>query len=360
MNQKKQNDNLTRRRFLKWTAGGLVGAGALALGLNNWNRTASGTTTVTQTRPAMGTFVEITASGKNERNVNQLIDKAYDTITEVDRTMSVFKGTSSVYKLNQPGEVRIGLTPDMFQVLREAQEISRLTNGSFDVTSGPLLELWGYYDGKLHVPTNQELERRLNLVNYQNLTLNPSSVTLPHPNARIDLGGIAKGYAVDRGVEVLKQGGVKSGLVNAGGDIKVFGSLEGRSSWKVGLQNPLREGDVLCALNLYLSAITTSGDYESFFTYEGDKLAHIIDPQTGHPVEDVLSVSVLTEKAIRADGLSTGAFSQGRDQALATVDKLEDTDLIYIHRNETGRIEVDFTKGLDNRIKKSGLEVQLN
>ncbi|MBS3814242.1 FAD:protein FMN transferase [Candidatus Bipolaricaulota bacterium] len=362
MNQKEQKNSLTRRKFLKWTTGGLLGAGALTLGLNSWKRTAKGTTAVTQTRPAMGTFVEITAGGEKKKKVKNLINKAYEKIIDVDKTMSVHKDNSPVHNLNNPGNKKINLRPNTLQVLEEAQNISRLTDGSFDITSGPLLDLWGFYDGKLSVPSPDDLKQALNLVDYQKLTLEPSSgtATLPDRNGKIDLGGIAKGYAVDKAVEVLKNGGVQSGLVNAGGDIRAFGSPEGKSTWKVGLQNPLQKNDLLFGLNLFLSAITTSGNYESFFTYRGNKLAHIINPHTGWPVEDVLSVSVLTEKAIRADGLSTGAFCQGKDEALATIEKLEDTELIYIHKSEKGKIEVEMTEGLADRINGNRLEVQLN
>jgi thiamine biosynthesis lipoprotein len=212
------------------------------------------------------------------------------------------------------------------------------------------------------VPTEAELKETLKLVDYRKLTVHAGegTATLADPRVAIDLGGIAKGYAVDRAVEVLKQGGLSAGLVNAGGDIRGFGSPEGGRDWQVGLQHPLREDELLSVLKLYLPAITTSGNYESFFTYRGDKLAHIIDPKSGRPVEDVLSVSVLTDKAIRADGLSTGAFSQTPERALETVEELDDTEIIYIYRNDSGMIDVEVSGGLEGQVSAGGLEAGLN
>ncbi|MCF7876074.1 FAD:protein FMN transferase [Candidatus Bipolaricaulota bacterium] len=361
MNSEDKQNDLTRRSFLKWTAGGLLGAGALTAGIRPWEKSAKGVT-VSQRRPAMGTFVEITARGQKEKKVNDFIDKAYDRIAKVDETMSVFKGGSRVYRLNEPGTKRTSLTPEMAEVLLEGQKISRKTGGSFDVTAAPLLDLWGFYGSELNVPTDKELETTLELVDYRNLSVDAEEGTasLADPRAAIDLGGIAKGYGVDQAVEVLKDGGLSAGLVNAGGDIRGFGSPEAGRDWKVGLQHPLKKNDLLSALKLYLPAVTTSGNYESFFTYQGSKLAHIIDPVTGRPVEDVLSVSVLTERAVKADGLSTGAFSQKPEKAIETVEKLDDTEIIYIYRSGSGGINVEVSGGLQDRVDASSYESGLN
>ncbi|MFB6291276.1 MAG: FAD:protein FMN transferase, partial [Candidatus Bipolaricaulia bacterium] len=347
---KSENTDLTRRKFLKWTAGGLLGAGAITLGLKPWKETAQGVT-VNQTRPAMGTFVEITARGEDEAELSRLVDKAYEKITKVDKSMSVFNQGSRVHRLNAPGTKRIDLTPGLAEVLSEADRISGITDGAFDVTSAPLVKLWGFYEGDLSVPSRDQLAETLKLVDYKGLEVDTASgtATLPDPRAGIDLGGVAKGYGVDQAIEVLSQGGATAGLVNAGGDIRGFGSPEGNRAWKVGLQHPLNEDQLLGALNLALPAVTTSGNYESFFTYRGSKLSHIVDPRDGRPVEDTLSVSVLTDRAVVADGLSTGAFSQSAPKALTTVSRLEDTELIYIWK-EKGKIKVEVTEGLKGEV----------
>ncbi|MCF7876498.1 FAD:protein FMN transferase [Candidatus Bipolaricaulota bacterium] len=354
-----ENTDLTRRKFLKWTAGGLVGAGALTLGLKPWKGNPKAVT-VSQKRPAMGTFVEITARGEEEGRLDQLLDEAFEEITEVDESMSVFKEQSNVYRLNRAGNKKVDLTPGTAEVLTEGQRISQITEGSFDMTSGPLLDLWGFYDGKLSVPSEGELSETLKLVGYEGLEVDPAraTATLPDQQAAIDLGGVAKGYGVDRAVEVLKDGGASAGLVNAGGDIRGFGSPEADRAWKVGLQHPLTEDELLGALDLILPAVTTSGNYESFFTYRGSKLAHIIDPRDGRPVEDTLSVSVLTDSAVEADGLSTGLFSQSATEAVSTVSELEDTELIYIW-NEDGEVKVEVTEGLQGEVDRSSYEREL-
>ncbi|MFB6214875.1 MAG: FAD:protein FMN transferase, partial [Candidatus Bipolaricaulia bacterium] len=357
---KSENTDLTRRKFLKWSGAGLVGAGALALGLKPW-KGKTRAVTVSQNRPAMGTFVEITAAGEEEGGLNRLIDKAYERIKTVDESMSVFKEGSRVHRLNSPGTKRVELTPGLADVLTEGIRISKITDGSFDTTSAPLLDLWGFYEGELTVPTKAELSETLKLVDYRGLEVDPSrgTVTLPDGDSAIDLGGVAKGYGVDEAVELLKAGGATAGLVNAGGDIRGFGSPEEGRAWKVGLQHPLTEDELLGALDLILPAITTSGNYESFFTYRGDKLSHIIDPGDGRPVEDTLSVSVLTDQAIRADGLSTGLFSQSPEEAKATVSDLDGTELIYIWK-EDGRAKVEVSEGLEGEVEGSNYESKLS
>ena len=351
-----ENTDLTRRKFLKWSAGGLVGATGLAFGLKPWKNSTAEAVTVSQQRPAMGTFVEITARGEKEDRLTRLIDKAYKRIKTVDESMSVFKGSSRVRRLNDPETKQVDLTPDMVEVLTEAQRISSITDGSFDATAGPLLKLWGFYDDDLSVPSETDLAETLNLVDYNGLEVDSSRgiVTLPDRRSAIDLGGVAKGYGVDEAIEILKDGGAAAGLVNAGGDIRGFGTPEANRDWKVGLQHPLSEDELLGALDLILPAVTTSGNYESFFTYQGSKLAHIIDPRTGRPVEDTLSVSVLTKQAVQADGLSTGLFSQSAEEARATVSELDDTELIYIWK-EDEQAKVEVTEGLEGEVEVNQL-----
>jgi thiamine biosynthesis lipoprotein len=309
----------------------------------------------------MGTFVEITARGEDEADLNQLIDKAYERIKQVDESMSVFKDNSRVYRLNLPGQDEVELTPGMAEVLEEGQKIAELTEGSFDVTAAPLLGLWGFYEDELNVPTERELEEKLELVDYKSLKLDGAKGTakLASPEGAIDLGGVAKGYGVDKAVEVLKGGGASAGLVNAGGDIRGFGSPEDKGAWKVGLQHPLSEDKLLGALDLILPAVTTSGNYESFFTYRGSKLSHIVDPRDGRPVEDTLSVSVLTKRAVLADGLSTGLFSQSPERALSTVSSVNDTELIYIGK-EDGEVKVSVSEGLEEQIERLQFQRRLS
>ncbi len=361
MNQQSNNSNLTRRKFLKLAAGSVISATALTLGIEPFHKEANGLTRTT-TRPAMGTFVEITGVGESKSEVNEAIDYAYSKIDEVNKTMSVFDKNSNIYRVNVPGSTKVNLTSGLSQVLLESKHISELTDGSFDVTSAPLLDLWGYYTGKLTVPDETHLRETLKLVDYQTITVNSDTNTLllDSPRQAIDLGGVAKGYAVDETIHALKESGLTGGLVNAGGDIRGFGKPSNGSFWKIGLQDPGKEDSLLAALELILPAITTSGNYESFFTYQGNKLAHIIDPKTGKPVEDVLSVSVMARTATVADGLSTGLFAQDPDRALSVIEGLDDTELIYIYKTNDRRIGVKLSSGLLDQVHRRMLEARLN
>lgn len=360
-----QNESLSkpisRRKFLKWATRGVIVAGGAFLGLEYLNRTK--VFSQTGRRFLMGTFADITAYGPKEEQVLRAIDEAYTKMIHVDESMSVFKVSSPVYKINASSDKKEAiLDPNLAYVLTRANEFSEVTSGSFDITVAPLMKVWGFYDGRLDVPSDTEIEETLEKVGYENINFDKSEGILrfAYPDMEIDLGSIAKGYAVDKAIEKLKGHDLSGGLVNAGGDIRVFGSPSKRDTWSIGLQNPLEDGDILCPIKLLTGAITTSGNYESFFTYQGQKLAHIINPKTGLPVTNVLSVSVLADTALDADALSTGTFVCGPEEAIELIEGMDNTEIIYIYRNKRSAIKVATSRGLVKKINIKKIESLLN
>jgi thiamine biosynthesis lipoprotein len=220
-------------------------------------------------------------------------------------------------------------------------EYSRITGGAFDVTYASV----GFmYDFRArHRPSESEIRRALPAVNYRLVRLDARhhAVRYLRDGVRIDLGGIAKGYAVDRGIALLQQRGIQHALVSAGGDSRVIGDRFGKP-WIIGIRHPDRKDEIVTRLPLVDTAISTSGDYERYYDEDGERYHHIIDPRTGHSASAVRSATVLADTAIRSDGLSKTAFVLGAEAAIAIYEKLGDVDAVIVSPDG----KVHYTRGL--------------
>ncbi|MCB7130451.1 MAG: FAD:protein FMN transferase, partial [Candidatus Brocadiales bacterium] len=198
---------------------------------------------------------------------------------------------------------------------------------------------WGFYTGNVSVPDAGEIESILPAVSYENIEIQEQgesgSIFFKHPDTRIDLGGIGKGFAVDRAVDMLKGRGITSALVNLGGNIYALGHPPGADTWKIGVQHP-RDKDVLLGyIELVDMGIATSGDYERFFTVDGQRYSHIIDPRTGMPASgEVISVTVVARSATEADALSTGVFILGRERGAELLEGLKDVGALIAYEHD--------------------------
>lgn len=272
----------------------------------------------------------------------QAIDAVLDEMRHIDDSMSVYKPTSEVSRVNELAAreaVKIG--PELFGLLTTALEYSRITEGAFDITYASVGYLYDFRERKR--PTDAQIASALPAVNYRHVLLDPaaSTVRFSQPGVRIDLGGIAKGFAVDRGIDILLARGYRHALVNAGGDSRVIGDRLGKP-WIIGIRHPDHPDQVITRIPLTDSAFSTSGDYERYFDEGGVRYHHIIDPHTGHSASKVRSATVIAPTATRTDGLSKTAFVLGPDEALRIYDSLPDVDAILVAPD--GRIL--YTKGL--------------
>src|SRR5579863_2832536 len=280
----------------------------------------------------MGTriFVELWAEDTDKQRGEQAIDAVMDEMRHIDESMSVYKPASEVSKVNDlaAGEA-VKISPELFGLLTTALEYSRITEGAFDITYASV----GYmYDFREHKrPTEQQIAAALPAVNYRHVLLDPKtqSVRFSQPGVRIDLGGIAKGYSVDCGIEILQARGYAHALVNAGGDSRVIGDRFGRP-WVVGIRHPDHPEQVITRIPLVDAAFSTSGDYERYFDEDGVRYHHIIDPHTGHSASKVRSATVIAPTATRTDGLSKTAFVLGPEAALEIYNKLDDVDAVLV------------------------------
>lgn len=262
---------------------------------------------------AMDTVMSLTAYGKS---ADAALDEAVAEVDRLDRLLSTGNGESEVSQLNAAG--RLTLSEDTAEVLGEALELCRETKGLFDPTVYPLMELWGFPSGDYRVPTQEEIQALLPLVDGQGVELIDNTAVLA-PGQAIDLGGIAKGYTSARLAEIFARHGVTSALINLGHNVQTVGARPDGQPWRVAIQDPTGEdGDWAAVVEVENEAVVTSGGYERFFEENGEKYIHILDPRTGRPAQsDLLSVTIVSPDGALADGLSTALFVMGSQDAAA-------------------------------------------
>src|SRR5450631_1596120 len=279
----------------------------------------------------MGTRITVELWSEDRPKAEAAIDAVLDEMRHIDESMSTYKPTSEVSLVNaKAADGPMHISKELFDLLVKAKEYSVLTDGAFDITYASV----GYmYDFRKHIhPDEAQIDKALPAVDYRHVLLDPKKQTVQfsQKGVRIDLGGIAKGYSVDCGIEVLKSLGVTRAYVSAGGDSRIIGDRFGKP-WMVGIRDP-RKGadDVITRIPLVDAAISTSGDYERYFEENGVRYHHIIDPHTGHSASKVRSATIIGPAAIRTDGLSKTAFVLGPDKAMEIYNRIEDIDAIIV------------------------------
>ena len=279
-----------------------------------------------QSEIAMDTVLTITVVAPTEGVAQAAIDAAMAEVRRLEALLNFWADDSEIAALyRNAGDRPVKVSPDTLAMIQAAMYVSEQTAGAFDPTVGPLMRLWDFR--KMKMPTPTELSKRLGLVDYKAMKVDPvaSTAFLAKRGMSFDTGGIAKGYAVDRAVERLKAAGIKSGLVALAGDIRAFGTRPEGKPWRVGIRDPrAKEGqdDVIATVTLTDQAISTSGDYERFFVRDGVRYHHILDPATGQPARGTRSISVITKQSVMADGFSTGAFVMGPRAGMALLQRL--------------------------------------
>ena len=261
----------------------------------------------------------ISAYGADRPSVHEAISAAFAEVQRIDTLMSLHRPESELVRLNATAAHRaVQVSPELFHVIAEAQNIARQTEGSFDITVRPLVQLWGFIWKDYRRPTSAELEAVLPSVNYRWVELEavPRTVRFLRPGVSLDLGGIAKGYAVDCAVEKLRALGMTNVLVRAGGDLRAIGAPPGSTHWRVQLEDPRKQGHRR-TIQLRDQAVSTSGNYENFFMVEGRRYSHILDPRTGWPVQGVASCTVLAPTCLESDAWATALFVYGASPSLA-------------------------------------------
>ena len=291
-------------------------------------------------RPVMGTFARVVAVAADSNTARGCIEVAFEQLRSIENLMSYQKDDSELTRINRnaaKGPVRV--SESTFEVLQKALEFSELSDSAFDITVGPLVDLWRSAAEVNSVPTDAELREARSRVGFEKLILdaNEMSVKFTVDGMKLDLGGIAKGYAIDKAVEAMQKYGASGAMVDVGGDIRCFGRPPGgKKYWLIGLQDPgetkehIGEGKTLLVLKLTDAAVATSGGYRRFALIEGKKYSHIIDTKTGSSSEGLASVTIISKNATDTDALATAVSVMGPDEGLKLIESLAEAEAILI------------------------------
>ncbi|MFH1128695.1 MAG: FAD:protein FMN transferase [Candidatus Omnitrophota bacterium] len=274
-------------------------------------------------RLMMGTFVEVTSPDKLAKNI------VFQELTRVENLLSKYKPGSEISRLNRQG--KLAVSPETFYILKKSQELWKLSDGAFDITVSGLVDLWGFTDKKYKVPEESEIKAALKFVGSQKIIFNDEKnvVEFIASGVKVDLGAIAKGYALDCALKKLKENNITSCLINIGGQIYCLGDRFGKP-WKIAIQSP-RGKDFVDFLELKDAGVATSGDYEQYFVKDNARYSHILNPKTGYPANSgIISATVITNNNLVADALSTAIFVLGKEKGMELIKKFPGTKVKII------------------------------
>lgn len=308
MSQEQGNLTIDRRTFLKYS--GMLGIGVAFGGLMPISESVAfdrKLSKVTRARLSMGTFAAITAMHPSRTEADDAIGKAFEEMDRVSRLLNRYESASAVGTLNNDGHLS-DIPSEVSEVIARALHFHKASHGAFDITVKPLVDLYKeHFAAHQSPPSEAEVAKVLELVDGSAVRFDGRTVRFAKEGMGITLDGIAKGYVIDCGAKVLEREGIRHALINAGGDIRAIGGKEGRTPWKVAIQNPDKEGPYADTITMTNGAIATSGNYEIYFDKE--KLYHhIINPKTGRSPLQSTSVTVLASNVMDADALSTAVF----------------------------------------------------
>lgn len=290
----------------------------------------------------MGTRIDVTLWHEDKSLADKAIAAVFAEMERIDQTFSSYIETSELSQLNRTGaKGPQAVSPEMMSLLKASADASELTEGAFDITYASVGHLYNYREKKQ--PTDKQRQQKQAAIDYHFVKLEQQKVTYLHHDVVVDLGGIAKGHAVDRAIQLLRDLGIESASVSAGGDSRLMGDRRGRP-WIVGIKNPRKDDDIAIRLPLSDVAVSTSGDYERYFIDEatGERVHHIINPRSGKSARSVISVTIVGSEGIQTDPLSTGVFVMGVEKGLHLINQLEGIDVIIID----AKGKVHFSKGL--------------
>jgi thiamine biosynthesis lipoprotein len=273
-----------------------------------------------KTKPLMDTLVTVTVVADSDKKADSAIEKAFSAIERFGDKIDFFKETSELSAINRnAGIAAVKVSPETLGVIEQAVYVAEKSDGAFDPTVGPEIGLWDF--AKKIRPSDEEIKKNLPLVGYRNIVIDKkkSTVFLKEKGMKIDLGGIAKGYAADLAVDVLRRDGISAGIVANAGDISTFGLKPDGKRWNVGIKNPRQKGEadeLIAKAALSDKSISTSGDYERYFISEGKRYHHLLDPRTGYPAGLSRSVTIITDRAAFTDAFATAVFVLGPDKGM--------------------------------------------
>jgi thiamine biosynthesis lipoprotein len=298
---------------------------------------------MTRNENIMGTRCAVELWSEDKVKGEAAIASVFDDMKRIDRLMSTWKEDTEISLVNREGGKHpVKISPELFKLLQVSVEYSELTHGAFDITYASVGYLYDFKKG-VH-PDQKAIDKALPGINWRHMVLDPKKTTVffTRLGMRIDLGGIAKGYSVDRGIEILQKQGITRAMVNAGGDTRIIGDRFGKP-WVVGIRDPDHENKMFLRMPLSDTAFSTSGDYERYFDEDGKRFHHIIDPKTGDSARKVRTVTVISGTATRTDALTKSVFIMGAEEGIAFINTLPDVDAVAVSPDG----KVTYSKGLE-------------
>jgi FAD:protein FMN transferase len=286
-------------------------------------------------RISMACTYSIVAYGEDEKILKQSVNEAFDEVDRIDRLMSHYKKDSPLSKINrEAAQHPVKVDRELWEFLIDCRNLSVLTDGAFDITVGPLMKAWGFFRGEGRMPTAKELLQAQKSVGYQHMRFDIPNQTIQfdREGVELDLGGIAKGYAVDQAVAILKSHQIQRALISAGGStLYALGAPPDKDAWEVHLQDPLDARKIARTMQLRDEALSVSGSAEKFFELNGKRYSHIMNPRTGYPVMNMLSVAVVTRHGLTGDALDNAFYVMGAVKArrlLKRFSRAEETEIL--------------------------------
>ncbi len=312
----------------------------------------------------MGSRFEISAVAKSEQEANRAIDAGVAEITRIEKLISSWDPNSQTSKINRfAGVEPVTVSEELYNLIFRSIKVSKLTNGAFDISYAAIDKIWKF-DGTMTKPPSQEqISASVSKINFEHITLNPSSqsVFLKEKGMKIGFGAIGKGYAANRAKMVMMSLGIESGVVNASGDLITWGKQETGSAWRVGIANPKNIEKVFSWLSVENMSVVTSGNYEKFFMHEGRRYSHIINPKTGYPTTGIKSVTIVCPDAELGDALATSVFVMGKQGGLQLINNLKGIECLIITDEDeivtSENLELNYYDGSANQSKDYNYKV---
>ena len=294
---------------------------------------------IKRSRILMGTVIEIEVKG-NDISLGELaIIDAFNEIERIENIFTTYKENSNIQWINQSRDTLFSVNSEIYDLLMLSDSLWKISNGAFDISLNNLIKTWDFESINPTMPTKEQIEDALRQSGWRNIKLLNNNRFLRKAEVGLNLGAIAKGYAVDRAIEVVKEQGIKNVLINAGGEIKSLGS-----DWIIGIRDPRNAEQIVESVNLGEMAIATSGDYEIFFEINGKRYHHILKPSTGYPADSLISVSVLNPSSTMADALATAVFVLGPVRGLEFIENIPNTEVFMIDKNNRKIFSEGFVK----------------
>jgi len=297
----------------------------------------------------MGTLVEITLF-KEDRDIDseKIVNEVFMEIKRLEGLLGRHQEGSDVWRVNRGGEAPLAVSPETLEVVEEGLRFNALTDGAFDIRLGRLIELWDFEGEGKEPPDESEIKKILPGIAAGSVEADRVKNTLVKKgDIHLDLGGIAKGYIIDRAGRLMMERGIKNFIINAGGDMVIKGR-KGDAPWRIGLQHPRKSGEVFAHIDVEEEnvAIVTSGDYERFFMHDGKRYHHILDPRTGYPARGLISATIVAGDAETADALCTAVFVLGRERGMKLIESMSGVEGLVVDDN----MDVAISKGLKGRV----------